>query len=109
MKRIAAAKRVTNPGCWSTGFLALVRPLVARRTDPAGFPAQVNGVSGYSGGGKAMIEEFEKQDSPDYVETVVRTYALDARAQACAGDDGARRPDPSAALRAQRRTLSIAA
>ena len=74
--RIAAAKRVTNPGCWPTGFLALVRPLVRAGLVPAAFPVTAHGVSGYSGGGKAMIEEFEKSDSPAYVETVHRGYAL---------------------------------
>jgi N-acetyl-gamma-glutamyl-phosphate reductase len=73
---IAAAKRVSNPGCYSTGFLALVRPLVRAGLIPADAPLSVNAVSGYSGGGKAMIEEFEKSDSPTHVDTVVRTYAL---------------------------------
>ena len=74
--KIAAAKRVGNPGCWATGFLALVRPLVAAGLVPADFPITVHGVSGYSGGGKSMIEEFEKKDSPAFVETVQRGYAL---------------------------------
>jgi N-acetyl-gamma-glutamyl-phosphate reductase len=75
-ERIAAATRVSNPGCYSTGFLALVRPLVRDGLIPPDFPLTVNAVSGYSGGGRAMIEEFEAKDSPRYVETVVRTYAL---------------------------------
>ena len=75
-ERITAAKRVSNPGCYSTGFLALVRPLVRAGTIPAEFPLTVNAVSGYSGGGKTMIEEFEARDSPRCVETVVRTYGL---------------------------------
>jgi len=74
--RIAAAKRVTNPGCYPTGFLALVRPLVRAGILPADFPLTVNAVSGYSGGGKAMIEEFENKASPAYTESVVRSYAL---------------------------------
>ena len=75
-QKIAAAKRVANPGCWATGFLALARPLVAAGLLPADFPLTVHGVSGYSGGGKSMIEEFEKKDSPVYVETVQRGYGL---------------------------------
>jgi N-acetyl-gamma-glutamyl-phosphate reductase len=75
-ERIASAKRVSNPGCYSTGFLALVRPLVRAGIVPADWPVSVNAVSGYSGGGKAMIEEFEDQASARYVRTVVRTYAL---------------------------------
>ena len=73
---IQSAKRVANPGCWATGFLALARPLVRAGLLPADFPVTCHGVSGYSGGGKAMIEEFEKADSPHYVETVQRGYAL---------------------------------
>ncbi|HVZ70073.1 MAG TPA: N-acetyl-gamma-glutamyl-phosphate reductase [Rhizomicrobium sp.] len=74
--KIAASKRVSNPGCYPTGFIALVRPLVEAGILPADFPLTVNAISGYSGGGKAMIEEFEKKNSPAYVETVVRAYAL---------------------------------
>src|SRR5262249_2242169 len=74
--RIAAAKRVSNPGCWATGFLAIVRPRGRAGLLAADFPASAHGVSGYSGGGKAMIEEFEKRDSPTYVETVSRAYGL---------------------------------
>ena len=57
--RIAAATRVSNPGCYPTGFIGLVRPLVSAGIIPAGWPVTVNAVSGYSGGGKAMIAEFE--------------------------------------------------
>jgi N-acetyl-gamma-glutamyl-phosphate reductase len=74
--KIAASTRVSNPGCWPTGFIALVRPLVRAGLVPPSFPLTVTGVSGYSGGGKAMIEEFEDKASPRYVETVSRTYGL---------------------------------
>jgi N-acetyl-gamma-glutamyl-phosphate reductase len=50
---------VSNPGCYPTGFIGLVRPLVSAGIIPAGWPVTVNAVSGYSGGGKAMIAEFE--------------------------------------------------
>ncbi|PCD01516.1 N-acetyl-gamma-glutamyl-phosphate reductase [Sphingomonas spermidinifaciens] len=56
---IAEAARVSNPGCYPTGFLALVRPLVRTGLVPHDWPLSVNAVSGYSGGGKAMIAEFE--------------------------------------------------
>ena len=74
--RIAQARFVSNPGCYATGFLALVRPLVREGILGANAPLSVTGISGYSGGGRAMIEEFEKKDSPSYVETVARNYAL---------------------------------
>ncbi len=57
---IAASTRVSNPGCYPTGFLAVVRPLVERGILPADYPVTVNAVSGYSGGGKKMIETFEQ-------------------------------------------------
>ncbi|MCM0000974.1 MAG: N-acetyl-gamma-glutamyl-phosphate reductase [Erythrobacter sp.] len=58
--RIANAKLVSNPGCYPTGFLALVAPLVRAGLLPADWPYTVNAVSGYSGGGNALIERFEQ-------------------------------------------------
>ncbi len=58
-EKIAGSTRVSNPGCYPTGFIGLVRPLVSAGIVPAGWPVTVNAVSGYSGGGKAMIAEFE--------------------------------------------------
>jgi N-acetyl-gamma-glutamyl-phosphate reductase len=70
---VAAAKRVSNPGCYSTGFIALVAPLVRAGLVPADTPLICNAVSGYTGGGKSMIAEFEgAQGRP----TAWRTYAL---------------------------------
>lgn len=57
--RIANARLVSNPGCYPTGFLALVAPLVRMGQLPADFPYTVNAVSGYSGGGNALIDRFE--------------------------------------------------
>ncbi|RYD98202.1 MAG: N-acetyl-gamma-glutamyl-phosphate reductase, partial [Sphingomonadales bacterium] len=54
---IAEAPRVSNPGCYPTGFLALVRPLVRAGLIPVDFALSVNATSGYSGGGKSMIAE----------------------------------------------------
>ncbi len=69
---VANAARVSNPGCYSTGFIALIAPLVRAGIIPADWPYTVNAVSGYSGGGKAMIAEFEHGEAP----TACRTYAL---------------------------------
>jgi N-acetyl-gamma-glutamyl-phosphate reductase len=74
--RIAASKRVSNPGCWATGFLAIARPLVHAGLIPADFPLTANGVSGYSGGGKSMIAEFEDKNGAGYTGTVSRIYGL---------------------------------
>ncbi|MDE2619205.1 MAG: N-acetyl-gamma-glutamyl-phosphate reductase [Sphingomonadales bacterium] len=56
---VAKATRVSNPGCYPTGFIGLVAPLVRAGLLPADWPYTVNAVSGYSGGGKALIERFE--------------------------------------------------
>lgn len=69
---IAAARRVSNPGCYPSGFLALVRPLVRAGLIPPEWPLTVNAISGYSGGGKAMIAEFEAQGGG----AAYRGYAL---------------------------------
>jgi N-acetyl-gamma-glutamyl-phosphate reductase len=70
-ERIAAARRVSNPGCYPTGLLALVRPLVRAGLIVPDAVLSVNAVSGYSGGGRAMITEFERPDAPAF-----RPYAL---------------------------------
>jgi N-acetyl-gamma-glutamyl-phosphate reductase len=62
---VAAAKRVSNPGCYPTGFLALTAPLVRAGLLPADWPVTVDAVSGYSGGGKSMIAEFETRETQD--------------------------------------------
>jgi N-acetyl-gamma-glutamyl-phosphate reductase len=58
-QRIAQARRVANPGCYPTGAIALIRPLVDAGLIPADFPVTINAVSGYSGGGRSLIEAFE--------------------------------------------------
>lgn len=69
---IAEAHCVSNPGCYPTGFLLLMRPLVEAALVPAEWPISINAVSGYSGGGKAMIAEFESGAEP----SAHRGYAL---------------------------------
>lgn len=68
---IAAARRVSNPGCYPTGFIALVAPLVRAGLLPADWPYSCNAVSGYSGGGKALIARFE-----DDTDIAFRAYGL---------------------------------
>jgi N-acetyl-gamma-glutamyl-phosphate reductase len=70
--KIKAAQRVSNPGCYATGAIALLRPLVDASLIPADFPIAINAVSGYSGGGKAMIANYEAGVAPDF-----ELYALD--------------------------------
>jgi N-acetyl-gamma-glutamyl-phosphate reductase len=71
---IRRATRVSNPGCYPTGFIALVRPLVAAGLVPADFPMTVNAISGYSGGGKGLIAEFEGQPAPAGTHDAFRPY-----------------------------------
>ncbi|HAF42443.1 MAG TPA: N-acetyl-gamma-glutamyl-phosphate reductase [Sphingobium sp.] len=71
--RLADSRFVANPGCWPTGFLALVRPLVLAGLLPADWPVTVSGASGYSGGGKSMIAEYEGDAGAP---TAFRPYGL---------------------------------
>jgi N-acetyl-gamma-glutamyl-phosphate reductase len=73
---VAASHRISNPGCWPTGFIALVRPLVEAGLIPADWPVSVHGVSGYSGGGKAMIAEFEDAAAANHTEVPFRLYGM---------------------------------
>ena len=85
---IAQADRVANPGCYPTGFLALLQPLIEDGMLPADWPYTVHAVSGYSGGGKALIERF--RDDPGLA---FRSYGLagahkhlpEMQAHACPG------------------------
>ncbi len=63
---IRNAARVSNPGCYPTGGIALLRPLVDAGLLPADFAVSVNAVSGYSGGGKSMIAAYEARTAPDF-------------------------------------------
>ncbi|MGO4336347.1 N-acetyl-gamma-glutamyl-phosphate reductase [Labrys sp. KB_33_2] len=64
--RIASASHVANPGCYPTGAIALLRPLVDAGVIPQDYPVTVNAVSGYSGGGKSMIEAYEAGTAPSF-------------------------------------------
>lgn len=70
--KVANAQFVSNPGCYPTGFLALVAPLVEDGLIPSDFQIYVVGMSGYSGGGKSLIDRFEKDPSISY-----RAYGLE--------------------------------
>ena len=64
--KIRSARKVSNPGCYPTGAIALLRPLVDAGLLPANYPVTVNAVSGYSGGGKSMIASFEDGSAPSF-------------------------------------------
>jgi N-acetyl-gamma-glutamyl-phosphate reductase len=65
-EKIRSAARVSNPGCYATGAIALLRPLVDAGLVPADHPLTINAVSGYSGGGKTMIADYESGVAPDF-------------------------------------------
>jgi N-acetyl-gamma-glutamyl-phosphate reductase len=64
--KIRTARKVSNPGCYPTGAIALLRPLVDAGLVPADYPVTINAVSGYSGGGKSMIASFEDGTAPAF-------------------------------------------
>jgi len=70
-KDITASARISNPGCYPTGFLTLIAPLIAGGLIPVDTPITCNAVSGYSGGGKALIDRFEAENNIGF-----RAYGL---------------------------------
>jgi N-acetyl-gamma-glutamyl-phosphate reductase len=73
---IAASKRVSNPGCYPCGAIAMLHPLVNEGILPEDFAATINAVSGYSGGGKSLIASFEDPDAPNATDSNFYLYGL---------------------------------
>ncbi len=73
---IAAAKRVANPGCYAIASVAMLVPLIQAGLLPKDHPVTINAISGYSGGGRRLIESYEDKDSPDHTEAPFRVYGL---------------------------------
>lgn len=74
-KAIAEGKRIAVPGCYATGFISLVYPMVKKGILPYDYPVSAFGLSGYSGGGKKMIAAYEEAERPTEFEAP-REYAL---------------------------------
>jgi len=72
--RIRASKRISNPGCHASAFILLLRPLVDAGIVPVSLPISASSITGYSGGGKKMIEQYER--GGDAQLTAPRPYAL---------------------------------
>jgi N-acetyl-gamma-glutamyl-phosphate reductase len=72
-EKIAKARFVANPGCWPQGLIAGIRPLVEARLVPGDYPLSYHGISGYSGGGRQMMEEYE---APGAAVSQFMPYAL---------------------------------
>jgi N-acetyl-gamma-glutamyl-phosphate reductase len=63
---VRAARRVSNPGCYPTAAIALIRPLVEAGHLPTDYPVTINAISGYSGGGRGMIEAYQAGRAPSF-------------------------------------------
>ncbi|MBO89399.1 MAG: N-acetyl-gamma-glutamyl-phosphate reductase [Rickettsiales bacterium] len=74
---IAEAKRVSNPGCYAIASIGLLHPLTSTGLLPSDFPITINAISGYSGGGKTMIAEFENPEGESYTEVPFRVYGME--------------------------------
>jgi N-acetyl-gamma-glutamyl-phosphate reductase len=74
--KIASARLVANPGCYPTGAIGLIRPLIAAGILPPDYPVTVNAVSGYSGGGKQMIAQMEDAAHPEHISAAHFLYGL---------------------------------
>jgi len=64
--KIAAASKVSNPGCYPTGAIALLRPLVQAGFIPPDYPIAISAISGYSGGGRSLIEAHDRDGGPAF-------------------------------------------
>lgn len=73
---IAAAARVSNPGCYAITSVAMLHPLISGGVAPADWPVTINAVSGYSGGGKGLIAAFEDDASADHTDSAFYAYGL---------------------------------
>lgn len=74
--KIAASKRVANPGCYALTSIAILHPLVKAGVIAADWPVSINAVSGYSGGGKGLIAAFEDPTAEDHTEMPFYAYGL---------------------------------
>jgi len=74
--RIKNASRVTNPGCYAISSVAMIHPLVVAGIIDENWPVTINAVSGYSGGGRQLIERFEDENNAEFIDTPFRVYGL---------------------------------
>jgi N-acetyl-gamma-glutamyl-phosphate reductase len=72
---IKKSRRVSVPGCHATGFILMLQPLVARGIVAADYPVTCHAVAGYSGGGRALIAEYDRPDAPEHIKNP-RSYSL---------------------------------
>ncbi len=75
-QEISVSKRVSNPGCHATAFILSAYPLIANRIMPPEYPVTCQSLTGYSGGGKALIEKYEQKDGKNDYTKAPRPYGL---------------------------------
>lgn len=75
-ERIKESKRIANVGCYAVGSVSILRPLTERGLLPTQFPASIHAVSGYSGGGRQLMESYEDKQNPNYTEAPYWLYGL---------------------------------
>tara|TARA_Y100001936_G_C16018207_1_gene637797 strand:- start:335 stop:1288 length:954 start_codon:yes stop_codon:yes gene_type:complete len=73
---VRGAARISNPGCYPTGAIAVIRPMVDTGIIPVNYPVSVNAVSGYSGGGKGLIALMENADAANAIDSAWFGYGL---------------------------------
>ena len=100
--RIRASRRIANPGCHSTGFIVLLRPLIDAGIVPPSLAVSATSITGYSGGGRKMIERYEATDVASHLAAPM-PYALTLDSQASAGNASPYRPGNRAGVHADRR------
>lgn len=74
--KIKLSKRISNPGCYSTGAIALLKPLIETGVMKADCPVTINAISGYTGGGKQLIAQMEDASNENHIETSFHLYAM---------------------------------
>ncbi len=74
--KIKLSKRISNPGCYSTGAIALLKPLIETGVMKADCPVTINAISGYTGGGKQLIAQMEDTSNENHIETSFHLYAM---------------------------------
>jgi N-acetyl-gamma-glutamyl-phosphate reductase len=75
--KIKNSNRIANPGCYPTGMIMLVRPLIESGLMPKSYPLVVGAITGYSGGGTAMINDYESKEGADLIDAAARLKNLD--------------------------------
>ncbi len=75
-EKIKTSKRISNPGCYSTGAIALLKPLIETGVMKADCAVTINAISGYTGGGKQLIAQMEDASNENHIETSFHLYAM---------------------------------